>query len=252
MSRTFSEAVQMILNNYGQLYIQGVKITILLAVVGTLVGLLIGSLIGMYRVIPVNKNTPLPLRILYRLGLILCRIYIEIFRSTPMMVQAMVIYFGVAWVTGLRLDPIKAGIVIISINTGAYMAEIVRGGIFSVDQGQYEAAHSIGLSHWKTMRGIVMPQALRNIMPTIGNEFITNMKDSAVLSVISVSELFFMAKSASGATFETFPAFFIAGVIYLVLTLITTAVLGQVERRMDGSDSYDLYKDDQVIITERH
>lgn len=249
---SFFEAVQFILNQYGHLYLRGVQVTILLAVVGTLVGLVIGCLIGMYRVIPITKNTPLPLRILYHLGSALFRIYIEVFRSTPMMVQAMIFFYGAAWVTGLRLDPIRTGIVIISINTGAYMAEIVRGGIISVDGGQYEAAHSVGLTHWQTMGGIVMPQAIRNIMPTIGNEFIINMKDSCVLSVISVSELFFMTKSAAGTTFQTFPAYFIAGVIYLILTLITTMILRRIEKRMDGSDHYELYKDEHAIAPGRN
>lgn len=242
----FFEAVQQILHDYGYLYLEGVKVTVLLAIVGTIVGLVIGCLIGMYRVLPISESTALPLRILYRIGLILMRIYIEIFRSTPMMVQAMIFFYGAAWITGLRLDPIRTGIVIISINTGAYMAEIVRGGIISVDKGQYEAAHSVGLTHWQTMGGIVMPQAIRNIMPMIGNEFIINMKDSCVLSVISVSELFFMSKSAAGATFQTFPAYFIAGIVYLVLTLITTFILAKVEKRMDGADSFELYQDKKV------
>lgn len=248
----FFEAVLNILNQYGPLYWKGVQVTILLAIVGTIVGLIIGAIIGMYRCIPVKEYTPLPAKILYKTGLVVFRIYIEVFRSTPMMVQAMIIFYGFAWVTGIRVDPIKAGLVIISINTGAYMAEIVRGGITSVEKGQYEAAHSVGLSHWQTMGGVVMPQAIRNIMPMIGNEFIINMKDSCVLSVISVTEVFFMAKSAAGATFETFPAYFVAMVIYLILTLITSFFINRIEKRMDGEDSFELYVDNPQLVRDDH
>lgn len=161
-----------------------------------------------------------------------------------MMVQAMVIYFGFIWITGVKLSPTPTGLVIISINTGAYMAEIVRAGINSIDKGQYEAAHSVGLSHGQAMRGIILPQALRNIIPAIGNEFIINMKDSCVLSVISVGELFFATKSVAGASFATFPAYFIAGVVYLVLTVVVSQLLKILEKRLDGPKNYELYADE--------
>jgi putative lysine transport system permease protein len=242
---SFFISVKKVLELYGDLLIHGVWITILLAVVGTSVGLVIGSLIGVYRTIPIERKESLFLRILYRIGYVLTTIYIEVFRSTPMMVQAMVIYFGFIWVTGVKLDPTPTGMVIISINTGAYMAEIVRGGIISIDKGQFEAAHSVGLTHSQTMKGIILPQAMRNIMPPVGNEFIINMKDSCVLSVISVSELFFTTKSAAGATFETFPAYFIAGVIYLILTIVVTRILRRIEKKMDGDKHYELYLDEE-------
>lgn len=247
----FFDSVLRIFNEYGDLFLKGTQVTILLAVVGTVVGILIGVVIGMYRSIPIKDHTPIPFRILHKIGLVFIKIYIEIFRSSPMMVQAMIIFYGIAWITGMRIDPIKAGLLIISINTGAYMAEIVRGGITSVDKGQYEAAHSVGLNHWQTMGGVIMPQAIRNIMPMIGNEFIINMKDSCVLSVISVTEVFFMAKSAAGATFLTFPAFFIAMVIYLILTLITSFFINQVEKRMDGKDSFKLYVDEPHLVQDK-
>ena len=118
------------------------------------------------------------------------------------------------------------------------MAEIVRGGIISVDKGQTEGAMSIGMTHWQTMTSIVLPQAVRNIMPSIGNEFVVNIKDSSVLNVISVSELFFTAKSAAGTYLKYFEVFFIAGAIYLVLTFTVTRILRLIERRMDGPDTY--------------
>ena len=202
----FFHWVQVILNNYGALLLKGTGVTVLLAIVGTLAGFLIGLLIGIYKTLPIRKEDPIWKRILYRIFNILLSAYIELFRSTPMMVQATVIFYGAAFMFQLRLDPVSAGMFIISINTGAYMAEIVRGGIISVDKGQFEATHSIGMTHFQSMFYVVLPQAIRNIMPAVGNQFIINIKDSCVLSVISVTELFFQTKSAAGATVQTSPA----------------------------------------------
>ncbi|MFM9413144.1 amino acid ABC transporter permease [Peptococcus simiae] len=238
------EPISNILANYGNWYLRGIGVTLLLAVVGTLVGLAIGMLVGMYRVIPIERQSNKVLVTLYKIGRFLTTCYIEFFRSTPMMVQAMFIYFGIAaGLFGVQLNVLTAGLLIITINTGAYMAEIVRSGIISVDKGQYEAAHSVGLSHWQTMKGIIMPQALRNILPTIGNEFIINMKDSCVLSIIGVTEIFYTSQTIGGAMFNVGPPFLIACVIYLVLTLVTTRILGLIERKMDGSDHYELMVD---------
>lgn len=242
-SMDFILTIQKILTNYGHLFVHGIGITLLLAVVGTSVGLVIGMLVGMYRVIPVDNITNPVLCMLYKIGRFITTCYIELFRSTPMMVQAMILYFGVASILGIKMNVLIAGLFVITINTGAYMAEIVRSGIISVDSGQYEAAHSVGLSHWQTMKGIVMPQAVRNILPTIGNEFIINMKDSCVLSIIGVSEVFFTAQTVAGNIFDSFPPFIIASVIYLVLTLLTTRVLKAVEKRMDGADNYEKFID---------
>lgn len=239
----FLSLVQKILANYGHLFARGIGFTLLMAVVGTVIGLGIGILVGMYRVIPQQNIKSPALRLLYRVGRVLTTCYIEFFRSTPMMVQAMVLYFGVANYTGVKLNVLLAALLIITINTGAYMAEIVRSGIISIDPGQYEAAHSVGLSHTQTMFGIIMPQAVRNIMPTIGNEFIINMKDSCVLSIIGVSEVFYTAQTIGGAMFNVFPPMSIACAIYLVLTLLTTRLLHWLERRMDGDDSYEKYID---------
>ena len=133
-----------------------------------------------------------------------------------------------------------AAVLIVSVNTGAYMAEIIRGGIISVDKGQVEAARSIGMTHWQTMSAIVLPQAVRNIMPSIGNEFVVNIKYSSVLNVISVSELFFMSKSAAGTYYKYFEVFFITALIYLVLTFSITRLLRLLERKMDGDSSYTI------------
>ena len=228
--------------NYGMIYLGGMWKTVSLAVICTLVGCLIGFLCGVLQTIPCAKTD----HVLKRAGLgvlrALIRAYVEVFRGTPMIVQAMVIYYG-AMQAGLiaRGTPIPVvAIFIVSINTGAYMAEIIRGGIISVDKGQKEAAQAIGMTHWQSMVSVVLPQAVRNIMPSIGNEFVVNIKDSSVLNVIAVSELFFMSKSAAGAYLRYFEVFAITAVIYLILTFTVTRILRLIERKMDGSATYTI------------
>lgn len=157
-----------------------------------------------------------------------------------MMVQSMVIFYGIAMTTGVQLNRIAAGILIVSINTGAYMAEIVRGGIISIDRGQFEAAHAIGMTHWQTMKCVVLPQAIRNILPATGNEFVINIKDTSVLNVISVTELFFQTKSAAGTYFRFFEAYAIAAAIYFILTFTVTRLLKLLEKKLDGPKNYVL------------
>lgn len=131
---------------------------------------------------------------LHKIADAICSVYIEVFRGTPMMVQAMVIYWGYAFASGGQTLPlIPSGIFIVSINTGAYMAEIVRGGIISIDKGQFEGAQALGMSHLQIMCHIVLPQVIRNILPSVSNEFIINIKDTSVLNVIGVTELYFYA-----------------------------------------------------------
>ena len=144
--------------------------------------------------------------------------YVELFRGTPMIVQAMVVYYGAMSMFNIDMSPMFAGFLVVSINTGAYMAETVRGGIESIDPGQREAAVAIGMDHFQTMRCVILPQALRNIMPQIGNNLIINIKDTSVLNVISVTELYFASKSAAGVYYRYFEIFFITCVIYFIMT----------------------------------
>jgi len=239
VERTFFDWVVLYWVNYWPLFIRGAGYTLLLAVTGTIIGFVIGLIVSTIRVIPVYPNSPLVKQIGLKAikGILIA--YIELFRATPMIVQAMVIFYG-AWYLGIRLNEILAGFFVISINTGAYMSEIVRGGFISIDKGQTEGAQSIGMTHWQTMINVIIPQAVRNIMPSIGNEFIINIKDSAVLSVISVSELFFMSKSAAGTYLNYFPAFVITCAIYFILTFGITRILMRFEKKMDGPSSYVL------------
>ncbi len=174
--------------------------------------------------------------------------YVEFFRGTPMIVQAMVIYYGSAMALGIDMDRTAAAIFIVSINTGAYTAEIVRGGIISIDKGQFEAAHAIGMNHIKTMLNVVLPQVLRNILPAIGNEFVINIKDTSVLNVISVSELFFQAKSVAGNNFRYFETFTVACIMYLIMTLTVTRILRLIERKMEGPENFVVIPGNQMQV----
>ena len=237
---TFLGWVSLLLEKYGPLLLSGAGYTMLIAVVGTAAGFALGLLVAIVRTIPVSGKDSWIKKTGLKIASVILNVYIEVFRGTPMIVQAMVIYYGAMMYMGLRMPALGAAMFIISINTGAYMAEIIRGGIISVDKGQKEAAHAIGMTHWQSMVHVVLPQAVRNIMPSIGNEFVVNIKDSSVLNVISVSELFFVSKSAAGTYARYFEAFFITAVIYFVLTFTVTRLLRLLEKKMDGGKSYTI------------
>lgn len=237
---TFFGWVRFLLEQYGPLFLSGVGVTLIVAITGTLAGFLLGLLVAILRTIPTSPKDPAVKRVPLKILSWLLGVYIEVFRGTPMIVQAMVIYYG-GMTVGVRLPVLTAAILIVSVNTGAYMAEIIRGGIISVDKGQKEAAHAIGMTHWQSMIYVVLPQAVRNIMPSIGNEFVVNIKDSSALNVISVNELFFMSKSAAGTYLRYFEVFFITACIYLVLTFTVTRLLRLLERKMDGKTNYIIY-----------
>ena len=245
-STSFFGWVAFLLQKYGMLFLRGTGMTLLVALTGTAFGFIIGLLVAIVR-----ATSPMPAHghrtaaaavrsALLKAVQLLLAAYIQVFRGTPMIVQAVVIYYGAQY-AGVFMDTTFAAIFIISINTGAYMAEIIRGGIFSVDKGQFEAAHAIGMTNWQTMTTVVLPQAIRNILPSVGNELIVNIKDSSVLNVISVSELFFQAKSAAGAYYRYFEVYFIIAVIYLILTLTVSRILRFIEQKMDGPDNYVIH-----------
>jgi putative lysine transport system permease protein len=227
------------------MFLRGAGITLLIALIGTVLGAIIGLLAGVIRTIPVPERGAKKIS-LKVINLILS-IYIEFFRGTPMIVQAMVIYYGSALAFGLDMNVFVAAIIVVSINTGAYMAEIVRGGIVSIDKGQFEAAHAIGMNHVQTMWNVVLPQVIRNILPATGNQFVINIKDTSVLNVISVTELYFVTKSISGNNFRYFESFFVACMIYFVMTFIVTRILLYLEKKLDGSDNYTMIGNDTQL-----
>ncbi len=229
-----------LLQQYGPSFLRGAGTTMLIAVISTAVGCLIGFGVGIVQTTPTDKEHPVKY-FLMKVVRFLLDAYVEIFRGTPMMVQAMFIYYGLAQLFNIHLGTMEAALFIVSINTGAYMAETVRGGILSIDPGQTEGAKAIGMTHVQTMNAVILPQALRNIMPQIGNNLIINIKDTCVLSVIGTVELFFATKSVAGAMYTYFEAFTITMVIYFVLTFSCSRLLRLCESRMDGPDSYELY-----------
>ena len=229
-----------LLQQYGPSFLRGAGTTMLIAVISTAVGCLIGFGVGIVQTTPADKAHPVKY-FLMKVVRFLLDAYVEIFRGTPMMVQAMFIYYGLAQLFNIHLGTMEAALFIVSINTGAYMAETVRGGILSIDPGQTEGAKAIGMTHVQTMNAVILPQALRNIMPQIGNNLIINIKDTCVLSVIGTVELFFATKSVAGAMYTYFEAFTITMVIYFVLTFSCSRLLRLCESKMDGPDSYELY-----------
>ena len=232
-------------------YLNGIRNTIVLALVATAIGCIIGLVCGILNTIPCAKNDPPVKRFVIKLIRAIVRIYVEVFRGTPMMLQAVFIYYGLLYFTNNAVQwpsVWAAAILVVSINTGAYMAESVRGGIISIDPGQTEGAKAIGMTHVQTMTSVILPQAIRNIMPQIGNNLIINIKDSSVMFIISFTEFFAAHRGAVGATYLYFPSATIEMVGYLTMTLIASFLLRWVERRMDGSSDYELVQDDQLTM----
>ena len=241
MPTTFFGWVVFFCQKYGVFFLRGAGTTLLISIIATTLGFFIGLAVAIVRTVPIDEHDSRFRRNFYKVVRAILVAYIEIFRGTPMIVQAMVIYYGSAELWGLDMSPFAAALLIVSVNTGAYMAEIARGGIISIDNGQTEAAQSIGMTHWQTMTSIILPQAIRNILPSIGNEFVVNIKDTSVLNVISVTELFFMSKSAAGTYMKYFEVFFITSVIYFVLTFSVTRLLLVFEKKIDGPDSFIIH-----------
>lgn len=236
----FIREVLGIVSQYYSYLLSGVGYTMLIALIGTAAGFLIGLLTGVIRTAPKSKNAVL--RALHKIVNAIIAVYIEVFRGTPMMVQAMVIYWGYAFLNdGATLPLIPAGLFIVSINTGAYMAEIVRGGIISVDRGQLEGAYSVGMTHAQAMVKVVIPQVLQNILPSISNEFVINIKDTSVLNVIGVTELYYFAGIIKRQNFQTFQTYLVVCVLYFILTFTVTRILRYIEKRLDGKNSYTIF-----------
>ena len=232
-------------------YLNGVKNTLILAVVATVIGVVIGLVCGILNTIPCAKKDPLPKRIVLKVVRFIVRAYVEIFRGTPMVLQAVFIYYGLPYFTNnaLRFDSVwAAAILVVSVNTGAYMAESVRGGIISIDPGQTEGAMAIGMNHFQTMVNVILPQAFRNIIPQIGNNFIINIKDTSVMFIISFTEFFAFHKYITGVNNLYFPSAAIEMVGYLTMTLIASFLLRALEKRLDGSDNYELVSEDQLVM----
>ena len=236
-------------------YMTGIRNTLIVAVIATLVGCIIGLICGILNTIPYTKSDAVGKRFILKLIRVIVRIYVEVFRGTPMILQAVFIYYGLPYFSGGAISfkgstgVWMASLIVVSINTGAYMAESVRGGIISVDPGQTEGAKAIGMTHFQTMVHVILPQAFRNIIPQIGNNFIINIKDTSVLSVISITDLFFVHKSVVGALYTYFESAAIVMVIYLTMTLFASYLLRLWEKALDGPQNYDLNTTDSLAYT---
>ena len=225
---------------------------LILALAATAIGCVIGFICGILNTIPCAKNDRLPKRIVLKLVRIIVRVYVEVFRGTPMVLQAVFIYYGLPYFTDNALKFTNmwvAALVVVSINTGAYMAESVRGGIISIDPGQTEGAKAIGMTHVQTMLNVILPQALRNIMPQIGNNFIINVKDTSVMFIIGFPDFFAAHRAAVGASYLYFPSATVEMAGYLCMTLTASLLLRLAEKKLDGSSDYELVQVDPLVMT---
>ncbi len=228
---SLSKCLEIVLN-YWPSFLLGIKTTLIISLAGTIIGLLIGLMVGGFKALKFDKKSPIKTIIDSFIT-----IYIEIFRGTPMMVQAVFIYYLV-YTNIIRWDKMTAAIFVISINTGAYMSEIIRSGLNGVDKGQEEASRSLGMPYWTTMFCVIMPQAIKNSIPTILNEYIVNVKDSSVLNVIGLTELYASVSIATNKNYFKVEGYVIVAVIYLCLTLLATLIVRIISRKQNGEKAF--------------
>jgi len=200
---------------------EGIQLTFIITIVGVAIGFIIGAFTGLGRL---SKN---------KFIIWLCTVYVEIIRGTPILVQIFFIYFGMADLLDINLDKMTASIIAIALNAGAYIAEIVRGGVQSIDEGQFEAGDSIGLTKNQTMWHIIWPQAFRRMIPPLGNQFIISLKDTSLFSAIAVNELLYQGRTYASTTFVSFEPYLMVAIFYLAITIPSSIILRRLERRLD-------------------
>lgn len=241
------DKIVILLRDFYPTFLKGVAATLILAIVGTFIGLIIGIFVSLARNINIKKNDNLALKVGKWLLKSLSAVYVNFFRGTPMMVQAMIIFFGsssfgIDWLSmgkwWIFNGYMWCGLIVITINTGAYMSEIIRSGLNGIDKGQEEAARSLGLPYFKTVFCVIMPQAIKNSIPTILNEYIVNIKDSSVLNVIGLTELYASVSIATNKNYFKVEGYVIIAIIYLVLTLLATFIVNLVKRKLDGEKMF--------------
>ena len=213
------------LQKYYGFFINGTIITLLISFFGVILGVLLGVVLALMKL---SKNTLLKS---------FSAAYIEIIRGTPMMVQMFMVYYGLPRLIRIDFEDLTLGIIAVSLNSAAYVAEIIRAGILSIDKGQMEAARSLGMSHRLAMTHIIIPQAFKNILPALGNEFITLIKESAIVSIIGIHDLMYNTDTVRGNTFRPFSPLVVAAAIYFTITFTLSKLLGIMERRLRAGDS---------------
>ena len=221
-----------VITDFSDLFYQGIKNTLVISLVGTVVGFIIACVLGTLRTIKVNKSDKVVVKIIKKVSNFIIKLYVTVFRGTPMMVQAMIIFYGFVGI--FHWSPVVAGLFIVSINTGAYLTEVVKEGILSVDSGQMEAARSLGFSYSKSLLLIIFPQAIKNSMAAIGNEFVINIKDTSVLNVIGCAEMYYILNMSAGTNYRYMEQMLVGALIYLILTYTTTKVLEFLEKKLDA------------------
>lgn len=226
-------------HKYSGMFIEGTILTLYIAVTGTIIGFILGYLVGFIDDMKISEGDFIVKKVFFKIIKSVFAIYVEVFRDTPMIVQAMIIYYGFRQM-GTEMTSVFAGILVTVLNTGAYMGETVRGGIGSIDYGQREGAWAMGMSPFKTMFYIVLPQAFKNIMPEMANTFLTNLKMTSVLNVIAVQELFMAAKTVGGNYYKYFESYLIIASIYFVLCFLFNKLFKVIEKKLEGSPDYAL------------
>lgn len=224
---------------YRESFWKGMLVTLHVAILGTLIGFVLGFIIGIVDDHKINSDDNIFTKILLTIVKVILRVFVEIFRGTPMIVQGMVVYYGLRQ-GGVDLTSITAGILVTTLNTGAYISETVRGGIKAINVGQKEGAYAMGMSPLATMFCIILPQVFKNIIPEMCNMFLTNLKMTSVLNVIGVSELFLTAKTVASNYYKYFETYLVIGFIYLVLCLFFTCLVKLLESKMDKKRAYQL------------
>lgn len=209
--------------------IDGLKNTLMIAIVGLIIGILIGTLIATVRVLPKYKLLP---RVLNGI----CSFYVELFRGTPMVVQLLIFYYVLFPIMGIKMDGVEVSMMVFGLNSGAYISEIMRSGIQSVDIGQMEGGRSVGLSFGTTMMQIVIPQAVKNILPTLGNEFIALIKETSVVSFVGAADLYKAFNVIGSNSYEFMVPYIVMALIYIVMVLIISLAIRLMERSLGKSD----------------
>ncbi len=209
--------------------LEGLKNTLLIAILGLVIGILIGTLIATVRVIPKYKRLP---RVLNGI----CSFYVGLFRGTPMVVQLLVFYYVLLPLTGIHMTGVQVSVLVFGLNSGAYISEIMRSGILSVDAGQMEAGRAVGLSFGTTMLKIVIPQAVKNILPTLGNEFIALIKETSVVSFVGAADLYVAFSYIGSNSYEFMVPYLVMAMIYIVIVLIISVGIKCMERSLRRSD----------------
>ncbi len=212
------------ISKYGSFFLKGIKITILISLIGVALGSILGAFVALMKLSKIKIISWI------------ASIYIEILRGTPMLVQVFIVFFGITAALGLDISALVCGTIALVINSSAYIAEIIRAGINAVDKGQMEAARSLGLNYRQTMKSVIMPQAIKNILPALGNEFVTLIKESSIVSTIGVGEIMFNAQVVQGISFDPFTPLLVAAALYFVLTYVLTRIMNMIEGRLNASD----------------